>query len=92
MKFGREFLQEKTGMKIDQPSSEGGTTSTGNIARSCSMNKNNFIEWILTLIPSEFRDTIEIIHNNISAILRVFNSSQQIDTAKLNTLMHMNLS
>ena len=50
------------------------------------MNNNNFIKWILTLKPSEFRDTINIMHNNTSAILRVFNSSQQIDTAKLNTL------
>ena len=80
MKFSRELLQEKTGMKIDQPTSEGGTTSTGNIERSCFMNKNNFIKWILTLIASEFRDT------NISAILRVFNSSRQIDTTKLSTL------
>ena len=80
MKFSRELLPEKTGMKIDQTSSEGGTTSTGNIARSCFMNKNNFIKWILTLIASEFRDT------NISAILRVFNSSRQIDTNKLSTL------
>ena len=48
MEFSRELLQEKTGMKIDQPSSEGGTTSTGYIARSCFMNKNNFIKWILT--------------------------------------------
>ena len=73
-------------MKIDQPSSEGGKTSTGNIARSCFMNTNTFIKWIFTLIPSEFTDTIKIIHNNTSAILRVFNSSQQIDTAKLSTL------
>ena len=36
--------------------------------------------------PSEFRDKIKIIHNNTSAILRVYNSSQQIDTAKLSTL------
>ena len=35
LKFVREFLQEKTGLKIDQPSSDGGTTSTGNIAREC---------------------------------------------------------
>ena len=44
MKFSRELLQEKAGMKIDEPSSEGGTTSTGNIARSCFMNKNNFFK------------------------------------------------
>ena len=80
MMFSRELLQEKTGMKIDQPSSEGGTTSSGNIARSCFMYKNNFIKWILMLIALEFRDT------NTSAILRVFNSSRQIDTTKLSTL------
>ena len=50
------------------------------------MNKNNFIKWILTLIPSEFRDTIKNIHNNTSAILRVFNSSRQTDTTKLSTI------
>ena len=50
------------------------------------MNKNDFLKWVLTLIPSQFRDTIKIIHNNTSAILRVFNSSKQINTAKLNTL------
>ena len=49
MKFSRELLQEKTGMKIDQPSSEGGTTSTGNIARSCFMNKNNFVNYLQLL-------------------------------------------
>ena len=32
MKFASSLLMEKTGMKIDQPSSDGGTTSTGNIA------------------------------------------------------------
>ena len=80
MKFSRDLLHEKTGMKINQPSSEGGTTSAYNIARVCFMNKNNFIKWILTLIASEFRDT------NTSAILRVFNSSRQIDTTKLSTL------
>ena len=36
-----EICPEKTGMKIDQPSSEGGTSSTGNIVRSCFMNKND---------------------------------------------------
>ena len=76
MTFVRSLIQENTGMKIDQPSSEGGTSSTGNIARSCYMNKNDFITWVLTVIPSEFRDTLKIIHSNISAILRVFTSSR----------------
>ena len=43
MKFVREFLLEKTGIKIDQVSSTGGTISTGNVAPSC------FIERIISL-------------------------------------------
>ena len=86
MKFVREFLQEKIGIKIDQVSSAGGTTSTGNVARSCFMGKNNFIEWISTLIPLEFREPIKIIHLNLSAILRVFNCGHLIDTGKLDSI------
>lgn len=86
MKFTREFIEEKTGMRIDQPSSDGGTTSTGNIARSCFMNKKNFGEFIATLIPIVYRQPINEILNNLSAILRIFNSSHQIDTDKLDNL------
>ena len=86
MRFVRDFLHEKTGLKIDQPTSEGGTTSTGNIARQCFLNKNDFIHWVNTLIPAEFRDVIGIIHSNISAILRVYNSGKQIDTDQLDIL------
>ena len=43
LKFVREFLQEKTGLRIDQTSSDGGIASTGNIARECFGHKNNFI-------------------------------------------------
>ena len=67
-------------------SSTGGTTSTGNVARSCFMGKNNLIEWISTLIPLEFREPIKIIHLNISAILRVFNCGHLIDTGKLDSI------
>ena len=42
MKFARDSLHEKTGFKIDQASSDGVTTSTGNMAR-CSQNKKNSI-------------------------------------------------
>ena len=48
--FTSSLLMEKTGMKIDQPSSDGGTTSTGNIARLCFLDKNEFIYWINSLI------------------------------------------
>ena len=54
------------------------------------MNKSYFLTWVST-VPSEFRDTLKIIHRNISAILRVFNSSRQINTAQLNTLCRYSL-
>ena len=55
MKFRRELLQEKTGMKIDQPSSEGGTTSTGNIASRAETNIRN-----VTIEPFSKRTNIRI--------------------------------
>ena len=70
LKFVRELLQEKTDLKIDQPSSDGGTTSTGNVTRECFGHKNNFIHWITTLIPSDFHDSHTKILNNLLAILR----------------------
>ena len=86
MKFVREFLLEKTGIKIDQASSTGGTTSTGNVARSCFIGKNKFIEWVSTLIPFESRELILLIHLNLSAILRVYNCGQAINTDKLDNI------
>ena len=85
-KFCSEFLLEKTGLRIDQPSSDGGTTSTGNVARQCFLNKNNFIFHASTLVPAEIRVELGLIQNNLSAILRIYNSSQEIDTEKLETL------
>ena len=39
LKFVRGILQEKTGLKNDQTSSDGGKASTGNIARDFSAIK-----------------------------------------------------
>ena len=33
MKIIQKIIQEKTGLKIDQPDSSGGTTTTGNVVR-----------------------------------------------------------
>ncbi|KAI6655397.1 hypothetical protein LOD99_2232 [Oopsacas minuta] len=53
MKFTREFLWEKTGLRIDQLSSDGGTISTENMARQRFLNKNYFIYWVSTLISED---------------------------------------
>ena len=86
MKFASSLLMEKTGMKIDQPSSDGGTTSTGNIACLCFLDKNNFLFWINSLIPLEHHDALKIIHINLSVILRVFNSDEEVNTERLAVL------
>ncbi|KAI6661435.1 hypothetical protein LOD99_13307 [Oopsacas minuta] len=86
MKFTREFLCEKTGLRIDQPSSDGGTTSTGNMARQCFLNKNNLIYWVSTLISEDMREPINTLHSNLSVLLRIFNCDHAVDTDKLNSL------
>ena len=50
---------------IDQPSSDGGTSSTGNIARQCFLNKNEINYHASSLIPAEFRNNMSIIQNNL---------------------------
>ena len=47
MKIVQKIVQEKTGLKIDQPDSSGGTTSTGNVARRAFSDESNFIECVL---------------------------------------------
>ena len=56
---------KKTGLMIDQPSSDGGTSSTGNIARQCFLNKNEINYHASSLIPAEFRNNMSIIQNNL---------------------------
>ena len=76
MKFTREFLFDKTGLKIDKPCPEEGTTSTGNIAR----------EWVSTMIPDNLRDDLCTLHTNLSVLLRIFNCNKAVQTDKLDTL------
>ena len=66
-----DFLFKKTGLRIDQPSIDGGTTSTGNIPRQCFSNKNEFIFYASSLVQAEFREIITIIQNYLSVILRI---------------------
>ncbi|KAI6650070.1 hypothetical protein LOD99_6285 [Oopsacas minuta] len=86
MKFTPEFLCEKTGLRIDQASSNGGATSTGNMARQCLLNKNNFISLVSILISEDISAPINILHSNLSVLLRIFNCNHAVDTDKLNSL------
>ena len=44
MKFLQTLIQQKTGLKVDQPDTSGGTTSTGNVARRAFSNETSFLE------------------------------------------------
>ena len=86
VKFTREFLFDKTGLKIDQPCPDGGTTSTGNIARQCFLNKNNFISWVSTIISDNLRDDLCTLHTNLSVLLKIFNCNKAVQTDKLDAI------
>ena len=78
-------MKEKTGFRIDQPSKDGGTKPTGNIARQCFLTAMIYI-WMNSLIPTEMRANVLVIHSNLSAILRVYNSCQEINVYNLEEL------
>ena len=52
----------------------------------CFSNKRDFFKWATSTINMQDRKHIKMLHDNISAILRVFNSSHKIDTTQLNVL------
>ena len=90
MEFVRGLLWEKINVRIDFPTSQGGTTSTGNVIRTCFQRVNDrnkdFFYWILTLIPCEFHQSHTVIYTNLAVVLRIFNSDERIDHEKFATL------
>ena len=89
MEFVHRFLWERLSIKIDYPTSQGGTTSTGNVVRSCFQRKNDsardFLYWVTTLVPEEQR-LLTSINTYLSVILRIFNSDERIEIEKFTTL------
>ena len=90
MEFVRGFLWERLSIKIDYPTSQGGTTSTGNVVRSCFQRKNDsardFLYWVTTLVPEEHHLPLTLIHTYLSVILRIFNLDERIEIEKFTTL------
>lgn len=88
--FVCSLLKEKLNIYIDDASSQGGTSTTGNIARRCltrkNDNENDFLYWILTTISTEKKCAIIKIHSYLWAILRVHNSGKRIDTEELSVI------
>ena len=90
MEFVRGFLWERLSIKIDYPTSQGGTTSTGNVVRSCFQRTNDsardFLYWVTTLVPEEHHLPLTLIHTYLSVILRIFNLDERIEIEKFTTL------
>ena len=88
--FVHDFLHEKTGIRIDFPNSQGGTSTTGNVARECFSPKceepSNYLRWTLTLLPNGCRYSFETIHSNLGFILRVYNSDKMINEESFETI------
>ncbi|KAI6651130.1 hypothetical protein LOD99_5481 [Oopsacas minuta] len=54
MKQVRDILQERCNFSVNIPSSQGGISTTGNIARDCFSNKRDFLTWATSSInPSD---------------------------------------
>ncbi|KAI6648338.1 hypothetical protein LOD99_12147 [Oopsacas minuta] len=85
--FVTSLIKDNLNIIIDIPSTQGGTTTTGNVVRRCLIRKDDndqdFLYWFLTVIPSEFKSHIIEIHTCLGAILRVYNSSRRVDTEEL---------
>ena len=65
VKSARNFvcglLKEKLNILIDVASSQGGTSTTGNVARRCLVQRKSsekdFIYWVLSTIQTDYKET-----------------------------------
>ena len=62
MVFVRSLIQEQTGLKVDQPDTSGGTTSTGSVARRVFSNESKYFEFCLSVTTFLQRTTFQASH------------------------------
>ena len=86
MTFVRTLVQEKTGLRIDQPDPRGGTTSTGSVARRAFSDESGFMNCTSSLINTEYRAPLSLLHAQLSTVLRIINSDRRINTKQLGIL------
>ena len=82
----RTLIQEKTGLRVNQPDPHGGTTSTGSVARRAFSDESGFKDCVLSVVGAEFRGSLSLVHAQPSAILRIINSDRKILTNQLGIL------
>ena len=86
MKRVRAILQERCNFSVDIASSQDGTSTIGNIARDCFLNKRDILMWATSSINPSDKVSIEKIQTNLSVLLRFLNSGDSIDCDKMQEL------
>ena len=62
MAFVRSLIQEQTGLKVDQPDTSGGTTSTGSVARRAFSNESKYLECCLSVTEQFYKEPLSKLH------------------------------
>ena len=86
MIFVRILVEEKKGLGFDQPDSIGGTSSTGSVALRAFSYDSKYIECVLSVVGTEYKEAVPKIHENLSAILRIINSDKMINAEEFGDL------
>ncbi|KAI6660737.1 Dna-mediated transposase [Oopsacas minuta] len=82
----RAILLVKCSFSVDIPSSQGGTSTTGNIARNCFLDKRDFLKWATSSINLSDKLLLEKIQTYLSVVLRLVNSGNLINCSKMEEL------
>ena len=82
----RSIIEESCSVSVDIPSSHGGTSTTGNVARDCFMNKREFLKRATSSTDPVHKPKLVKIQTNLSVIFRLVNSGDQINCNKLEEL------
>ena len=81
------IIKNATGMTLDQVSGandKSGTSNDGNQARRFFSQESSLV--ILSCVDDKYKETIKELHRNLTVILRVVSSSNEIDCEKLHQL------
>ena len=78
-------INEITNLLFDQPGGSG-NTSTGNMARIFFSYKKPCFTIALSFVPSVYKEVLTNIHTNLSALLKVANSSESVNVERFREL------
>ena len=82
-----QILEEKTGIKVDQPDSTGagGNSNTGNTVRRIFWNQD-YRNLLVECAPEEDQKSLKVIFRNLAIITRLISSDFKINVEKLDII------